>query len=163
MSSSGILPQNRFLRFQRKSGGAFSLPPVVYAKRIFFSASPSHKSVCYSFVPPILGRFLSSAALWSPAPVYHNLGRVRMEPAASDKIGICSPVVPPQIRYPLHTAVPSALRHRRTIPHARLGGQSAPQMRCKTLQYKKYSCGFAPFCGTNFRADPHALTHAVTP
>ena len=54
-------------------------------------------------------------------------------------------------------------RHHRTIPHARLGGQFAPQMRCKTLQYTKYFCGFAPFCGTNFRADPHALKHAVMP
>ncbi len=56
-----------------------------------------------------------------------------------------------------------SLRHRRTIPHARLGGQFAPQMRCKTLQYAKYSCGFAPFCGTNFRANPHALNDAVMP
>ena len=57
----------------------------------------------------------------------------------------------------------SKLRHHRTIPHTRLGGQFAPQMRCKTLQYTKYSCGFAPFCGTNFRANPHALNDAVIP
>ncbi|MBC5732544.1 hypothetical protein [Lawsonibacter hominis] len=55
------------------------------------------------------------------------------------------------------------LRHHRTIPHARLGGQFVPQMRCKTLQYTKYSCGFAPFCGTNFCANPHALNDAVMP
>ncbi len=55
------------------------------------------------------------------------------------------------------------IRHHRTIPHARLGGRFAPQMRCKTLQYIKYPCGFAPFCGTNFCADPHALNDAVMP
>ncbi|WP_352408790.1 hypothetical protein, partial [Lawsonibacter hominis] len=55
------------------------------------------------------------------------------------------------------------LRRHRTIPHARLGGQFAPQMRCKTLQYAKYSCSFAPFGGTNFRTDPYALNDAVIP
>ena len=55
------------------------------------------------------------------------------------------------------------LRHYRIIQRVRIGGRFAPQMRCKTLQYTKYSCGFTPFCGTNFRANPHALNHAVMP